>query len=281
MLSLPATRRRGVARRPRPHARLRRALAPVAGAAALLTGPSPGALAAQGSVPGVPDLPAPGPARLASGTRRGEPRAYGGLALSVAQPVHEFYQYVRNGVGVAGHGFYRLGGDGAFALRADGGFVTYGRERRSVDLYFGGGNDGELTTTNNIYWLGVGPQLVAPQGPVRPYANASVGVALFSTTTTLRERRFLDEDRELADRVEASDFTWAAGAGGGVLVPLSRGPRHLTFLDLGARYHRNGRVRYLRRGGITELPDGGTRLDLIESRADLWTFQLGFAFGGR
>lgn len=103
--------------------RLRSTLRAVALAAAAALPP---ALAAQPSAPPVAGRP------LGPGTRGGEPRLYGGLALNVAQPVHEFRAYVANGVGLAGHGLYRFGAAGAFALRADLGFVTYGRESRRV-----------------------------------------------------------------------------------------------------------------------------------------------------
>jgi hypothetical protein len=213
------------------------------------------------------------------GTRTGEPRVTGGIALSVAQPVREFRDHVANGVGVAGHGMVRLGAAGAFALRADLGFLTYGRETRRVPLLPGTGRiTADLTTTNNIFWLGVGPQLMAPSGPVRPYVNATAGFSAFSTTSTLRRR---DTDEEIASDRNQSDFTWATGAGSGVLIPLSRQRRQIAFLDLGARYHRNGRVRYLRKGGIVDLPDGTSRFDLIDSRADLWTFHVGVSFGAR
>jgi hypothetical protein len=58
--------------------------------------------------------------------------------------------------------------------------------------------------------------------------------------------------------------------------------RSLVFLDLGARYHDNGRsVRYLREGGIRDLPDGDVQLDVIRSRADLFTWHVGVSVGGR
>jgi hypothetical protein len=67
-----------------------------------------------------------------------------------------------------------------------------------------------------------------------------------------------------------------------VLVPVYRNARTLVFLDLGARYHDNGRnVRYLRKGGIRDLPDGRIELDVIQSRADLVTWHIGVSVGGR
>lgn len=119
---------------------------------------------------------------------------------------------------------------------------------------------------------------MAPSGLVRPYVNAGVGFSGFWTNSSLSAR---DSDESLASENNQSDVTWAGGAGGGVLVPVSRGLRQIAFVDVGARFHRNGRVRYLRKGGIVDLPDGRSRLDVIDGRADLWTFHVGFTIGGR
>ena len=238
--------------------------------AALAAGAPAAALRAQ---------PMGAPRPLRPGTRNGEPRLNGGAAFTVAQPVHDFHDYVANGVGGAGHVLYRLGAEGAFGLRGDLGFLSYGHERRRVPILPTTGRvTADLTTTNGIFWLGVGPQLMVPSGPVRPYANASAGFSVFTTNSTLKEPY---SDEEIASTNNQSDFTWAAGAGGGVLVPVSRRLRNIAFLDLGARYHRNGRVRYLRKGGIVDLPNGTSRLDVIDSPADLWTFHVGLTFGGR
>jgi opacity protein-like surface antigen len=253
-------------------------LAPLA-----LLAAAPVALRAQTPAPPSPAPPPPAPGGvvqpLGPGTRRGEPRFQGGVGLNVAQPVHEFRDFVKNGVGFGAHALYRLGAEGAFALRGDFGLLTYGRENRRVSLLPTTGRiTADLTTTNNIFWFGVGPHLMAPSGPVRPYANAGFGFAVFSTSTTLRAR---DSDEELANDTNQSDFTWAGGGGGGLLLPVSRNQRQIAFIDLGARFHRNGRVRYLRKGGIVDLPNGGSRFDVIESPADLWTFHIGLTLGAR
>ncbi len=262
-----------------PGQRPRRRARPAAAARVALPAGVLAAVLAAGAAPAAARAQTPVPRPLGPGTRTGEPRLNGGLAPSIAQPVHEFRDYVANGVGVAGHGLYRLGAEGAFAVRADLELLTYGRERRRVPIVPGTGRvTADLTTTNGIASLAVGPQFMAPSGAVRPYVNAGVGFAVFSTTSTLELR---DTDEEIARDNNQSDFTWAAGAGGGVLVPVSRRPRQIAFLDLGARFHRNGRVRYLRKGGIVDLPNGTSRLDVIDSPADLWTFHVGLSFGGR
>jgi hypothetical protein len=216
---------------------------------------------------------------LGPATRFGEPRIQGGIALSVGQPVHEFRQYVDNGIGAAGHFLYRLGGSGAFALRLDGGMVQYGSETKRIPWNSNVGRvTVDLTTRNNILWAGVGPQLMVPRGPVRPYATGSIGFAVFSTTSSIRDRQ---SDEDIASDNNQTDGTWAMSGGGGVLIPVARNARGIFFLDLGARFHRNGRVTYLREGGVRDIPGGGVEYDRIRSAGDLWTYQIGVSFGGR
>ena len=46
-------------------------------------------------------------------------------------------------------------------------------------------------------------------------------------------------------------------------------------------YHGNGQVRYLREGGIIDLPNGGIVLNPIQSDANLLTYRLGFSVSFR
>lgn len=216
---------------------------------------------------------------LGPATRTGEPRFQGGLAFAFGQPVHEFRQYVADGFGGSGHVLYRMGGSGAFAMRVDAGLVQYGSETKRIPWNSNIGRvTVDLTTRNNIFWAGVGPHLMVPRGPVRPYATGSLGFAVFNTTSSIRDRQ---TDQDIASDNNETDGTWAMSGGGGLLIPVARNARSLVFLDLGARFHRNGRVTYLREGGITDLPGGGVEYDRIRSEGDLWTFQIGVSVGGR
>jgi hypothetical protein len=244
-------------------------------ALAALAGLSPAAARAQ---EGVME-----PRALGPGTKSGEPRFMGGLSFSVGEPRGEFKSYVDQGFGVGGHGLVRLGGEGAFALRLDAGFLNYGSEtiRIPLNTFPGGGRVRvDLTTSNNIFWMGVGPQLMAPRGPVRPYVNGTAGFSYFATTSSVEGR---DNDNEpFAEDTNFDDATFSWGAGGGLLIPVHRSARNMVFIDIGARYHDNGRnVRYLREGGIRDLPNGQIELDVIQSRADLLTWHIGVSIGGR
>jgi hypothetical protein len=52
-----------------------------------------------------------------------------------------------------------------------------------------------------------------------------------------------------------------------------------TALELGARYHRNGRVEYLRKGDIEDQPDGSIVLHPTRSEADFVSYVIGFSVG--
>jgi hypothetical protein len=138
----------------------------------------------------------------------------------------------------------------------------------------------DVTTTNDIAWFGVGPQIMAPRGLVRPYVNGTAGVSYFATISSVSGRDGLNASFAHDTNLDDAHFSWSGGAG--VLMPVWRNKRSLVFVDLGAQYHDNGRnVRYLREGGIRDLPDGGLQLDVIRSRADLITWHLGVSVGGR
>jgi hypothetical protein len=215
-------------------------------------------------------------------TSTGEPRFMGGVSFDIGQPSGAFNRYVDEGFGIGAHGLYRVGQTGALAVRLDGGFLNYGRETTRVALSstVGGRIMVDLTTTNNLAWLGVGPQLMAPHGAIRPYANAIAGLSYFATTSAVQGTGGDDEPFARTTNYDDTQFSWGGGAG--VLVPVSNGARTRVFLDLGARYHDNGRnVRYLREGGIRDQPNGGILLDVIQSRADLITYHLGVSVGVR
>ena len=244
-------------------------------------GAASGALAIPTSTSAQDSMVEPRP--LGPATRSGEPRFMGGVSFSVGQPRGEFRAYVDDGFGVGGHGLARIGSEGILALRLDAGFLNYGSETIRIPLNTGPGGGRvrlDLTTTNNIFWAGVGPQLMAPRGPVRPYVNGTAGFSYFATTSSVAGRN--NENEPFAHDTNYDDATFSWGAGGGFLIPVHRSARNIVFVDVGARYHDNGRnVRYLREGGIRDLPNGDVELNVIQSRADLVTWHIGVSIGGR
>lgn len=204
------------------------------------------------------------------------PRFSAALALQVAEPQRDLARNIDTGVGLEAGLITRLDRAGALALRFDAGFVTYDQETREVPLTstIGGRILVDLTTRNNILTLGVGPQLMAPRGSVRPYVNANVGAAYYFTQSSVKGSH---SGESFASTTNFDDWAFAYGAGAGVYVPVMR--RVPVALDVGVRYHRNGTVQYLRAGSITDLAGGQIRIDPLESEGDLLSFRLGVTVG--
>lgn len=209
-----------------------------------------------------------------------ERRPTGGFAggsLAIAQMQGEFSDYVDGGVGGNLHYVHALDRDGWIALRADLGFAVYGYERVRVPLSptLGGRILVDLSTSNNIAWIGVGPQIGVPNGRLRPYANAYAGYSYLATTSSV-EGTYYDEP--IASTTNFDDWTFSYGAGAGVYVPLRRGPAPLS-LDLGVRYHNNGEAEYLREGDLVDNQDGTISVFPVRSDTDLLTFHIGISVG--
>ncbi len=206
-------------------------------------------------------------------------RASGGLLI--ASPVGEFNDYVGTGWGLGGTFILHLDRAGIIGLRADAGFLNYGNEKRQVCLSetVGCRIQVDLTTSNNIVFGSIGPELTAPAGPVQPYVNASIGFSYFATTSSLHGSNNSGSD-PIASTTNFDDGTFAWQAGGGLRVPITAG-RLPVQLDVGARYHDNGRVQYLTRGSITDNPDGSITLHPLDSQTNLVTFLIGVSLGVR
>jgi hypothetical protein len=205
-------------------------------------------------------------------------RAYGGIQLLGAVPVGEFSDYIDGGGGLGLNLEWPIRAGGVLSLRGDIGWLLYGEE--TTEVCFQSTNCRvtlDLTTTNNIFFLNIGPQLGAPSGPVRPYFNASAGMAYFATTSSVKGD---DSSENFASDTNFDDFTMSWGAGGGLRIPVSRG-RTPVMIDLGAQYHGNGYVEYLTEGNIIDHPGGPPTFDVTRSAADFVSIRLGVSIGFR
>ncbi len=207
----------------------------------------------------------------------GPARGFVGGSLNYGNPVGPFGELVDNGFGASLHGIYRLDESGWLGLRGDLGFLVYGNERQTVcfSSTVGCRVGLDLTTSNNIAYLGVGPQIGLPTGRVRPYVTGSIGLSYFSTSSSLRGR---GDNRDFASDTNFDDLTFAWTGGGGLYIPLRGGARPIS-IDLSARYHGNGEAKYLRKGDIIDHPDGSISFTPNHSETNLWTFQLGVSMG--
>ncbi|UCC24192.1 MAG: hypothetical protein JSU98_10680 [Gemmatimonadales bacterium] len=200
-----------------------------------------------------------------------QPRFYLDLDLLGADAVGQFGELVGGGIG--GQVGFRAGlGPGIpIYLRADGGVMVYGHERMDVcfPTPIGCRIGADVTTTNTVAYMGVGPEISVP-GPVSPYIYGTVGFSYFSTQSSLSDD-FSSE--EYFNTRHYSDLVAAARMGGGARFRLG-GPRSV-LLDLGAEYHRNGVASYLREGDILDHPDGSITLFPNRTEANFVTFRLG------
>jgi hypothetical protein len=203
-----------------------------------------------------------------------------GGSFSYGRPVGDFLNYVDQGLGF--DAFFRWNADrqGVMSFKIDGGLQIYGHESFRVPLSgtIGGRILVDLETSNNILWMGFGPQLTAPSGPLRPYASASVGFSYFFTESSVEGSNSNNEP--FASTTNYSDGAFRYGFGWGLLIPFQTRTSEWA-IDLGAIYHGNGQVRYLREGGIEDLPDGTIVLHPIQSDANLLTYRLGFSISLR
>lgn len=202
-----------------------------------------------------------------------------GGSFTIAQPQGEFHDYVEGGLGGNLHYMHALDPEGWLALRVDGGFAIYGHERQRVPLSptLGGRIAVDLTTSNNIAWIGVGPQIGVPDGSFRPYVNGYAGYSYLATTSSVESSTYYDEE-DYFTTTNFDDWSFSYGGGAGVYIPVRHGPRPVS-IDLGVRYHNNGVAEYLREGGIVDNDDGSITLFPVRSDTDLLTFHIGFSVG--
>lgn len=203
----------------------------------------------------------------------GAPIGYATLDGVYARPVGEFHQHVKRGVGVDLAVVWPPRFGGPLALRGDVGFIVYGSETREVcfSSTVGCRVQLDLTTTNSVAFFHVGPQVMVPAGPVRPYAHAGIGLSVFSTAS---EVVGTDDSEPFASSTNHSDFTFSWTGGAGLLVPLSRA-MDPPMLDLGVRYIGNGEVEYLKGGDIHDNPDGPPTITPTRSEANLLSVRIG------
>lgn len=214
-------------------------------------------------------------AQLIGETAGGPPSTRGYIAIGArgAQPLNEFADYIDFGYGFGGYIAHALDSRGVLSLRGSLDVLWYGHETTRHGTGWGGSLD--VTTSNNIYSMGIGPYLTIPGHDVRPFATAAVGFSYFSTSTSIEWR----STNETVDSwTEFSDAVTAWTAGGGFLVPLSRG-RRPVLLELSAIYHGNGEAEYLREGSISRDDEGNAIFTPIRSRTNMVLYTIGVSFG--
>jgi hypothetical protein len=216
-----------------------------------------------------PDAPPPGAPRPS--------RTFVGINLTLAQPIGEFDRFVNEGGGISGNIVHALDRSGAVAVRAELGFLVYGHTSRRFSPFDEAPEiRARVTTDNTIFFAGVGPQLMAPRGAIRPYVNGVVGFSYFSTKSSVEGVD--DREEDLFDTINQDDGTFSWGAGGGLYIPIARRSRNPVSIDIGARFHGNGEAEYLREGSIQRVGES-VRIVPIRSETNMVTYHLGVSIG--
>jgi hypothetical protein len=206
-------------------------------------------------------------------------RTFVGIQGLVMQPLGEFDRNVGFGGGVAGHIVQKLDPEGVFALRADLGFIVYGIEHRRIDELCDDPAcdliDARVETNHSIFFGGIGPQIMAPSGQVRPYVRGAVGFSYFSTNSSLEGADSRDENILTTRNFDDGAFSWSGG--GGLYIPVRRGPKPIN-IDLGASYFGTAEASYLHEGSIQEV-DGRLRWSPTNSAANQVLYHIGVSVG--
>lgn len=196
----------------------------------------------------------------------------------LSQPKGEFGRNIGSGFGGGGGVSYHLDRSGLISLRFDISGTIYGREKRRVAISetIGERLTAELTTTNSITTIGIGPEVALPRGPVRPYVNTGFGGLFFRTGSSVTGS---ESSEPFARTTNYSDSAPAWFFGSGVRIPLAGdNPRKAISLDLGLRYYRGGAASYLREGSIQDHPGGSISLTPLSSRTPHVVYVVGIRF---
>ena len=209
-----------------------------------------------------------------------DPKGILGLHFQYARAQGEFAQFVNEGYGFAGNISVFLGRQRRAGVRFYTSWIQYGRTSQQLPLSPNlPGISIELTTSNNIYSFGAGPELVLTSGTWRPYLHALIGASYFETRTTADVSGGTGNNPSTAN---FKDWTFLWTGGGGMQLRLSRGlarGRNPLWLDLGLRYQAHGETRYLREGSIRDLGGGRIGFTPIQSKTDLLVSHLGVQIG--
>jgi hypothetical protein len=210
---------------------------------------------------------------------RAQARYSAGLALNVGQPLGEFGDNVSSGVGLDGMGTLGLDSRGIFSLRAQLGWLQYSRKTESFLLPTGFGYlELESETKSGVLTLGVGPQLMAPAGSVRPYIAGTIGFSRFSTQTAINipaSSSNSGQQETLDEQTVSSDFLVSLAASAGIAFHLPIFGNTGAMADLGVRYHHNGLAKYVSSDGVQYNGTVTPTIIATTSEADFIVYRIG------
>jgi hypothetical protein len=207
--------------------------------------------------------------------RRVEPAGFFGMSLVAADAVGELGALIDNGFGLQLEGGAPMTADGLLRIRGDLGVIIYGHERQFFCYTLSCRVGSDLTTTNSIFYGGIGPELVFPLDGVEPYVHATAGLSYFLTSSSLDDH---DGYGPYLRTTNYDDLVFAWKAGGGLRLRVGNGYRPV-WLDFGVERHDNGVARFLTKGDIVDHADGSISVFPNRSEANLFTFRFGVSIG--
>lgn len=161
-----------------------------------------------------------------------------------------------------------------FGLRADLGWVIYGLESVPTCISDPCRVQTDIKTSNNIFYFGLGPEVILIRGRFEPYVYGTLGTSVFNTGSTLQGEYFNGADTHL-NTTHLNDWTFAWRAGGGIRYGIWED----VSVDFGVEHHGNGVADYLTKGDVIDGPDGKVSINPRRSEANLLTFRLGVSLG--
>jgi hypothetical protein len=206
-------------------------------------------------------------------TESGEREIQGGLSGVYFRPHGELAALVGSAGGYGAHGILQSPGH-PLSLRLDYRRIIYGAhsyQRSYYDRKAKERVDVDSSVSNNIRSFMIGPQLILPFGPLRPYAGIAIGASIASTEWDRIEHREEDDDDSDCDEDDSSDssmvcledlpaellpnlgqilgghWTGSFTRTVGVVIPVNVG-RSQWAIDVGVTEHRNGRTSIRREG---------------------------------
>jgi opacity protein-like surface antigen len=190
-------------------------------------------------------------------------------------PQGQFSENVtNNGYGGGGQFLVRLG-PSPFLIGGDAGGVIYGSESRREPISSTIPNlQVRVRTNNNIFLAHFLLRVQPRKGLVRPYADGLIGLKHLYTRTSISD---ISDDEAIASNTDLSDTTLSYGFGGGLHIPLTKGPEGRLLLDVNVRYLRGSQAEYLKKGSIRQ-ENGLAVFDVLSSRTDVIAVQIGVTF---
>jgi hypothetical protein len=199
--------------------------------------------------------------------------------------VGAFHRNEDGGFGLGFHGAYAVDPGKHVALRLEGGFLEYGYVNRDLELpeydEFGGfvgyQNTSYTLREHQMYTLDLGPEVTALSGSVRPYGFATAGLSYFRSRMNLRPPQYAGDDGIDHTIFSAGNFAWSSGLG----LRIGSHDARSGLFDIGIRFRRNDRARYVNDRALSTQTNGGVIVTPFYGSANLVTIYAGLWIGPR